>query len=56
MERLNADGGDTFRAYLGMKHSSPMIPDAVEQMAADGVDGAVGIVMAPHWSGMSVET
>jgi ferrochelatase len=56
VERLNADGGDTFRAYLGMKHSSPTIPDAVEQMAADGVDGAVGIVMAPHWSGMSVET
>jgi ferrochelatase len=55
-ERLNADGGDTFRPYLGMKHSSPTIPDAVERMAADGVDRAVGIVMAPHWSGMSVET
>jgi ferrochelatase len=56
VERLNTDGGDTFRAYLGMKHSSPTIPDAVEQMAADGVERAVGIVMAPHWSGMSVET
>ena len=44
------------RAYLGMKHSPPTIPDAVEQMATDEVDGAVGIVMAPHWSGMSVET
>jgi protoporphyrin/coproporphyrin ferrochelatase len=57
VERLNADGGgDTFRAYLGMKHSSPTIADGVEQMAADGVDRAIGIVMAPHWSGMSVET
>jgi ferrochelatase len=56
VERLNADGGDTFQAYLGMKHSSPTIPDAVEQMVADGIDRAVGIVMAPHWSGMSVET
>jgi protoporphyrin/coproporphyrin ferrochelatase len=56
VERLNADGGDTFRAYLGMKHSSPTIPDAVDRMAADGVDRAIGIVMAPHWSGMSVET
>lgn len=56
VERLNADGGDTFRAYLGMKHSSPTIADAVEQMASDGVDRAIGIVMAPHWSGMSVET
>jgi ferrochelatase len=39
-----------------MKHSSPTIPDAIERMAVDGVDRAIGIVMAPHWSGMSVET
>ena len=25
-------------------------------MRDDGVERAVGIVMAPHWSGMSVET
>ncbi len=56
VERLSADGDGTFRPYLGMKHSSPTIPDAVERMAADGVERAVGIVMAPHWSGMSVET
>jgi protoporphyrin/coproporphyrin ferrochelatase len=45
-----------FRAYLGMKHSAPFIPEAVEQMRLDGIERAVGIVMAPHWSGMSVET
>jgi protoporphyrin/coproporphyrin ferrochelatase len=56
VERLNGDGGDTFRAYLGMKHSSPTIPEAIDRMAADGIDRAIGIVMAPHWSGMSVET
>ena len=56
--RLNADAGDpsSFRAYLGMKHSAPFIPEAIEGMRADGVERAVGIVMAPHWSGMSVET
>ncbi len=53
---LNDDGGRSYRAYLGMKHSPPFIADAVERMRADGVDRAVGIVMAPHWSGMSVET
>jgi ferrochelatase len=53
--RLN--GGETsFRAYLGMKHSPPPIPAAVAQMRDEGVERAVGIVMAPHWSGMSVET
>ena len=25
-------------------------------MRADGIERAIGIVMAPHWSGMSVET
>jgi len=54
--RLNADGGPTFRAYLGMKHSPPFIAEAVAEMLADGVERVVGIVMAPHWSGMSVET
>jgi ferrochelatase len=55
-QRLRADGAGSFRAYLGMKHSPPFIPEAVAQMAADGITHGVGIVMAPHWSGMSVET
>jgi ferrochelatase len=54
--RLNDGSGAGFRAYLGMKHSEPFIPNAVEAMRTDGVERAVGIVMAPHWSGMSVET
>jgi protoporphyrin/coproporphyrin ferrochelatase len=53
--RLSEDGMP-FRAFLGMKHSSPFIPDAVAQMREEGVERGVGIVMAPHWSGMSVET
>ena len=57
VERLNADAsGARFRAYLGMKHSPPFITDGVEQMRADGIERGIGIVMAPHWSGMSVET
>ena len=58
VERLNADtgGSNAFRAYLGMKHSEPFIPQAIEAMRAEGIERAIGIVMAPHWSGMSVET
>jgi ferrochelatase len=56
VERLGADGNGAFAPYLGMKHSPPFIPEAVDRMRADGVTRAVGIVMAPHWSGMSVET
>lgn len=42
------------RAYLGQKHSPPFIADAVQQMAADGIDKSVGLVLAPHFSTMSV--
>jgi protoporphyrin/coproporphyrin ferrochelatase len=58
VERLNAgsDDPDGYRAFLGMKHSPPFIPDGIEAMRADGIERGVGIVMAPHWSGMSVET
>jgi ferrochelatase len=57
VERLNAEGdGESFRAYLGMKHSPPFIAEGVSRMREDGVERGIGIVMAPHWSGMSVET
>jgi ferrochelatase len=56
VRELNAVQPGGFRAYLGMKHSPPFIPEAVDAMRADGIERAVGIVMAPHWSGMSVET
>jgi protoporphyrin/coproporphyrin ferrochelatase len=55
VDRLNGDGA-TYRPYLGMKHSAPSISEAVTRMRDDGIEHAVGIVMAPHWSGMSVET
>ena len=53
---LNLEDPDGFRAYLGMKHSPPFIEEAVQRMLADGVERAIAIVMAPHWSGMSVES
>lgn len=53
---LNAGDTTVFRTYLGMKHSPPFIDEGVERMRADGIRRAVGLVMAPHWSGMSVET
>lgn len=55
-ERLNREDARVFRCYLGMKHSAPFIAEGVEAMRRDGVARAIGIVMAPHWSAMSVET
>jgi ferrochelatase len=53
---LDRDHPGAFRCYLGMKHSPPWIADGVAQMRKDGIERAVGIVMAPHWSGMSIPT
>jgi ferrochelatase len=55
-EGLERALGDGFRSYLGMKHSPPFIPEGVARMREDDVERAIGIVMAPHWSGMSIET
>ena len=55
-EVLSSQGEGEFRAYLGMKHSPPFIDEGVARMREDGIERAVGIVMAPHWSGMSVQT
>jgi len=53
---LNRNGGQRFAVYLGMKHSAPFIAEGVEHMRSDGIDRAIGLALAPHWSGMSVES
>jgi ferrochelatase len=45
-----------FKSYLGLKHIDPFIEDAVEQMKEDGVQEAVSIVLAPHFSTFSVKS
>ena len=45
---------EKYRFYLGMRHWSPWIEDVVGQMIADGITEAVGIVLAPHYSKLSV--
>lgn len=40
--------------YVGMRHWTPWIKDAVAQMAADGVERAAVICMAPHYSSLSI--
>lgn len=46
--------GDERPIYIGMKHWHPFIKAAVERMAADGVTRATGLVLAPHYSRMSI--
>lgn len=43
-----------FRCYLGMRHWAPWIEDVVGQMIEDGIEQAVSIVLAPHYSKLSI--
>ncbi len=47
-------GSAEFRVYHGMKHQRPYLEDVAGQMAADGIERAVGLVLAPHYSRFSV--
>jgi ferrochelatase len=40
--------------FLGMKHWQPRIAEAVEAALAGGADAIVGVVLAPHYSRLSI--
>jgi ferrochelatase len=45
---------EKFRFYLGMRHWSPWIEETVRDMLDDGIERALSVVMAPHYSKLSV--
>ncbi len=52
-QRLAADGSPR-PVYMGMRHWHPYIADTVGKMSADGVSDMTAIVLAPHYSRMSI--
>src|SRR3954471_18861392 len=51
---IQAALGDGFHVELGMKHAPPFIEDGLAALAAAGVSRVVGLVLAPHYSALSV--
>ncbi|SES70119.1 ferrochelatase [Oceanobacillus limi] len=45
-----------FVVYIGLKHIHPFIEDAVQKMANEGINEAVSLVLAPHYSTFSVKS
>ena len=41
--------------FTGMKHWAPRIADAAEAAVANGAERIVGLVLAPHYSALSIE-
>lgn len=50
---LNVNGA-SFKTFVGMRHWHPFIKDVLADMRAQGIEKAVGLVMAPHYSRMSI--
>jgi ferrochelatase len=53
-KQIPALAGRHVPVFVGMKHWHPSIDEAVGDIAAAGVDLLAGIVLAPHFSGMSI--
>lgn len=53
-DALNADQPN-FKAWVGMRHWHPFINEALAEMQSHGIERLVGLVMAPHYSRMSIE-
>lgn len=51
---LNDGSGSAYKTFVGMRHWQPFIRDVCAQMTSDGIQRSVGLVMAPHYSRMSV--
>ena len=54
VDALAAELGGEYRCYLGMRHWAPWIEEVVGEMVEDGIERAVSLVLAPHFSALSV--
>lgn len=46
--------GERWKVWVAMRHWHPFIKDVMAEMEAAGVERSVGLVMAPHYSAMSI--
>jgi len=53
-EGIQAALGDGFVVEMGMKHAPPFIEDGVAALAEGGAGRIFGLVLAPHYSALSV--
>lgn len=51
---LDALSPGTYQVFLGLKHATPFVEEAVAEVASLGFKKIVGIVLAPHFSSYSI--
>ena len=55
LQRVLDQQGGGFKTFVGMRHWNPFIQDTLAEMRAQGIERSVGLVMAPHFSRMSIQ-
>lgn len=55
LQRVLDQQGGGFKTFVGMRHWHPFIQDTLAEMRAQGIERSVGLVMAPHFSRMSIQ-
>lgn len=55
LEEALRERGVRLPVYVGLRHSSPFVREALDRMAADGVKRALGLILSSHQSGASWE-
>jgi ferrochelatase len=51
---LDSRAPGEYRTYVAMKHWHPFIGDVIPRMATDGIRRLIAVVLAPHYSRMSI--
>lgn len=54
LESALNSSGEEFKAFVGMRHWHPYIQETLTAMQSQGIEKAVGLAMAPHYSRMSI--
>jgi len=54
LEAALNERGQNFKVFVGMRHWHPFIDQALAEMPAAGIKKVVGLVMAPHYSRLSI--
>jgi len=55
LQKALTEPGQDFKVFIGMRHWHPFIQETLVKMRAQGIERTVGLVMAPHYSRMSIQ-
>lgn len=54
LHRVLAEDDIRIPVFVGMKHWHPFIGDVVRELMDQGIEELIGLVLAPHYSGLSI--